>query len=71
MSDRVLKHFRFGSTFAKINRTLRSRRKAISKIMTLYKKYDLVSDGCSLCESNNFTYYFTPTTQGAVNPSKG
>jgi len=23
--------------------------------MTLYKKYGLVSDGCSLCESNNFT----------------
>jgi len=55
MSDRVLKHFRFGSTFARINRTLRSRRKAISKIITLYKKYGLVIDGCSLCESNNFT----------------
>ena len=55
MSDRVLKHFRFGSTFAKINRTLRSRRKAISNIMTLYKKYGLVMDGCSLCDSNNFT----------------
>jgi SAM-dependent methyltransferase len=55
MSDRVLKHFRFGSTFARINRTLRSRRKAINKIMTLYKKYGLVIDGCSLCESNNFT----------------
>jgi len=55
MSDRVLKHFRFGSTFAKINRTLRSRRKAISNIMTLYKKYGLVIDGCSLCDSNNFT----------------
>jgi len=55
MSNRILKHFRFGSTFARINRTLRSRRKAISKIMILYKKYGLVSDGCSLCESNNFT----------------
>ena len=55
MSSRILKHFRFGPTFARINRTLRSRRKAISKIMTLYKKYGLVSDGCSLCESNNFT----------------
>ena len=55
MSNRILKHFRFGPTFARINRTLRSRRKAISKIMTLYKKYGLVSDGCSLCESNNFT----------------
>ena len=55
MSDRVLKHFRFGSPFARINRTLRSRRKVISKIMTLYKKYGLVSDGCSLCESNNFS----------------
>jgi SAM-dependent methyltransferase len=55
MSDRALKHYRFGSTFAWVNRTLRSRRKAISKIMTLYKKYGLVIDGCSLCESNNFT----------------
>jgi len=55
MSNRILKHYRFGPTFARINRTLRSRRKAISKIMTLYKKYGLVSDGCSLCESNNFT----------------
>ena len=55
MSDRVLKHFRFGSTFARINRTLRSRRKAISKIITLYKKFGLVSGGCSLCKSKNFT----------------
>ena len=55
MSNRILKHFRFGPTFARINRTLRSRRKAISKIMVLYKKYGLVSDGCSLCKSNNFT----------------
>ena len=55
MSNRVLKHFRFGPTFARINRTLRSRRKAINKILSLYKKYGLVSNGCSLCESNNFT----------------
>jgi hypothetical protein len=55
MTSRVLKHFRFSSTFARINRTLRSRRKAINKIMVLYKKFGLVSDGCSLCESNNFT----------------
>ena len=55
MSNRVLEHFRFGLTFAWVNRTLRSRRKTINKIMTLYKKYGLVSDGCSLCESNNFT----------------
>ena len=55
MSRRILKHFRFGPAFAKINRTLRSRRRAINKIMLLYKKYGLVSNGCSLCESNNFT----------------
>ena len=55
MSNRVLKHFRFGLTFARVNRTLRSRRKAISKIMALYKKFGLVSDGCSLCKSKNFT----------------
>jgi SAM-dependent methyltransferase len=55
MSNRILKHFRFGPTFAKINRTLRTRRKAIKKIMGLYKKFGLVSDGCSLCKSNNFT----------------
>ena len=55
MSNRELKHFRFGLTFAWINRTLRSRRKAINKIMALYKKFGLVNDGCSLCKSNNFT----------------
>jgi len=55
MSNRILKHFRFGATFARINRTLRSRRKAINKIMVLYKKFGLVNNGCSLCESNSFT----------------
>jgi len=55
MSNRILKHFRFGPTFARVNRTLRSRRKAINKIMVLYKNYGLVSDGCSLCENKNFT----------------
>ena len=55
MSNRELKHYRFGPTFGWINRTLRSRRKAINKIMALYKKFGLVSDGCSLCKSNNFT----------------
>jgi len=55
MSNRILKHYRFGPTFAWVNRTLRSRRKAINKIMALYKKFGLVSNGCSLCESNNFT----------------
>ena len=55
MTNRALKHFRFGPTFARINRTLRSRRKAINKILSLYKKYGLVSNGCSLCGSNNFT----------------
>ena len=55
MTNRALKHFRFGPTFARINRTLRSRRKAINKILSLYKKYGLVTNGCSLCESNNFT----------------
>jgi len=55
MSSRILKHFRFGPTFARINRNLRSRRKAINKIIVLYKKFGLVSNGCSLCESFNFT----------------
>jgi SAM-dependent methyltransferase len=55
MSNRILKHYRFGLTFAWINRNLRSRRKAINKIMTLYKKFGLVTNGCSLCKSNNFT----------------
>ena len=55
MPNRILKHFRFGLTFARVNRTLRSRRKAINKIMALYKNYGLVSNGCSLCESKNFT----------------
>jgi SAM-dependent methyltransferase len=55
MSNRVLEHYRFGLAFAWINRTLRSRRKKITKIMALYKKFGLVSDGCSLCKSKNFT----------------
>ena len=55
MSNRILKHYRFGTVFAWINRTLRSRRKTINKTMALYKKFGLVSDGCSLCESDNFT----------------
>ena len=55
MSNRVLEHYRFGLAFAWINRTLRSRRKKITKIMALYKKFGLVSGGCSLCESKNFS----------------
>ncbi len=55
MPNRILTHFRFGPAFARVNRTLRSRRKAINKIMDLYKNFGLVSDGCSLCESKNFT----------------
>ena len=55
MSSRILEHYRFGPAFAWVNRTLRSRRKAINKIMTLYKKFGLVSGGCSLCKSKNFT----------------
>jgi len=55
MSSRILEHYRFGSAFAWVNRTLRSRRKKISKIMALYKKFGQVSGGCSLCESKNFT----------------
>jgi len=49
MSNRILKHYRFGKIFAWINRHLRSRRKAIEKIRNLYKKLGLVSNGCSLC----------------------
>jgi len=55
MTSRALRHFRFGPTFARINRTLRSRRKAINEIMVLYKKFGLVSDGCILCKGNSFT----------------
>jgi SAM-dependent methyltransferase len=55
MSNRVLKHYRFGLAFAWVNRTLRSRYKKINEIMILYKKFGLVSSGCSLCESKNFT----------------
>ena len=55
MSKRILEHYRFGPAFALINRTLRSRRKTINQIIALYKKFGLVSDGCSLCKSNNFT----------------
>ena len=55
MSSRILKHFRFGPTFARVNRNLRSRRKTIKMIIALYKDFGLVSDGCTLCKSNNFT----------------
>ena len=55
MPNRKLTHYRFGPAFGWINRTLRSRRKAINKITILYKKFGLVSDGCSLCKSNNFS----------------
>ena len=55
MSNRILKHYRFGPAFAWVNRTLRSRRKTINKTMALYKKFGLLSNGCSFCKSNNFT----------------
>jgi len=55
MSSRILEHYRYGRAFAWVNRTLRSRRKKISQIMALYKKFGLVSGGCSLCKSKNFT----------------
>ena len=54
MPNRILKHFRFGLTFARVNRTLRSRRKTINKTMALYKNYGLVSNDCSLCDSKNY-----------------
>jgi len=55
MNNRILQHYRFGKIFAWINRHLRSRRKAIDKIRALYQKFGLVSDGCSLCESDDFS----------------
>ena len=55
MTNRALKHYRFGKTFAWINRHLRSRRSAINKIRNLYKNLGLISDGCSLCRERDFT----------------
>ena len=55
MPDRLLKHYRFSPAFAMLNRNLRSRRKAISNIISLYKKFGLVSLGCTLCSGDNFT----------------
>jgi len=55
MTSRILKHFRFGSAFARINRNVRSRRKKINEIMNLYKDFGLLSDGCTLCKSLDFT----------------
>ena len=54
MTKRTLKHYRFSKTFAWINRHLRSRRKPIKKIRNLYKKFGLVSNGCSLCKGVDF-----------------
>jgi len=55
MNKRLLKHYRFGKTFAQINRSVRSRRKAIEKIRKLYKNSDLVHKGCNLCGGGIFT----------------
>lgn len=55
MGNRVLSHYRFGKTFAWINRKLRTRRNAIEKIRKLYSSYRLVFDGCSLCRGTDFT----------------
>ena len=54
MTKRTLKHYRFSKTFAWINRHLRSRRNPIKKIRNLYKKFGLVSNGCSLCKGFDF-----------------
>jgi 2-polyprenyl-3-methyl-5-hydroxy-6-metoxy-1,4-benzoquinol methylase len=55
MDKRVLTHYRFGKSFAWINRKLRTRRNAIERIRKLYTNIGLVSDGCSLCRGTNFT----------------
>jgi len=54
VTNRALKHYRFSKTFAWINRHLRSRRGAINKTKNLYKKFGLVSNGCSLCKGVDF-----------------
>lgn len=54
-NNRLLKHYRFGVIFAWINRHLRSRSKAIKEIRSLYKKYGLIENGCTLCGGKNFT----------------
>lgn len=55
MSNRALKHYRFGKIFAWINRHLRSRRGAIKNIRLLYQKLGLTNNGCSLCKSFDFS----------------
>ena len=52
---RVLKHYRFSKFFAAINRTVRSRRKPIKYIRSLYGKLGLIEDGCSFCGQREFT----------------
>jgi SAM-dependent methyltransferase len=52
---RVLQHYRFSKIFALVNRNLRSRRKVINKVRILYRKFGLISNGCSLCVGDDFS----------------
>lgn len=54
-NTRVLNHYRFGKKFAWLNRTIRSRRKSIKKIIAIYENLRMVEDGCSLCKEDNFS----------------
>jgi len=54
-NKRALKHYRFGKTFAWVNRNFRSRRRSIKKIIALYNQLGFVDDGCSLCGKKEFS----------------
>ncbi len=61
MNNRVLQHYRFGKTFARISRHLtwinrhtRGRHHHIKKIRALYQKLGLTSNGCTVCQGKDF-----------------
>lgn len=55
MSERILKHYRFGRAFAWLNRHVRSRRTAIRQTRELYTRMGLEERGCCLCGNKTFT----------------
>lgn len=55
MAQRLLRHFRYGKTFAFLRRLTSSRSKGINAVRRLYREYGLDNRSCVLCEGNDFT----------------
>lgn len=54
MSNRVLSHYRFSPFFGWLRRITSSRRKAISTVRKMYKKFGLLERNCTICDSKDF-----------------